>query len=120
MALPIEIDSDTTHPEQWINFYTNDEEDPNFVFRSATGFPFPCMQWHNLTIPLLVRCFTVATHYNALAREWGHPLGEMDAFFHEVKIIHTNRGPEKEGEKMGVVIFYGKVTTLRWDPDRWR
>lgn len=50
-------------------------------------------------------------------REWENPFGDMTWFFQEVKIIHTNRGPEIDGEK--VVFLCGKVATLYWDLDRW-
>lgn len=42
---------------------------------------------------------------------------EMTGFFHEVKIIHTNRGPKKDGENEEVIFFYAKVATLSWDMD---
>jgi hypothetical protein len=77
------------------------------------------MQWHNLTLPIPVQCFTVGTHSWCL-REWEHPLGEMEGFFHKVKINHTNRGPKKEEKRDEVIFFYRKVATLGWDPDRWR
>ena len=44
----------------------------------------------------------------------------MDGFFHEVQVIHNARGNKKEGEKKAITFFYGKTTTLQWDPDRWR
>jgi hypothetical protein len=44
----------------------------------------------------------------------------MNGSYHKVKIMHTNRGPTRDGEKEEVVFFYGKVVTLGWDPDRWR
>lgn len=43
----------------------------------------------------------------------------MTGSFHKVKIIHINRGPQKDGEKEEIIFFYGKVATLRWDPERW-
>lgn len=51
----------------------------------------------------------------------GTLIGEMEGIFHEVKIIHTNRGPKKEGKREPIIFFYGKETTLGWDPDcrRW-
>ena len=63
----------------------------------------------------------MSTHSRCL-REWEHPSGELEGYFHEVKVIHTNRGPKKEGEEAReeVVFFYGKLATLSWDPDRWR
>lgn len=84
----------TTLPGKWIGFYVDEEEDPAFVFCSDNDFAPPCMQWHNLKLPLLVQCYTVGTHSRCL-REWEYPLGEMAGFFHEVKIIHTNKGPKK-------------------------
>ncbi len=54
----------------------------------------------------------------------GPTLGELDSFFHEVKVILTNRGlnGEKENEEKEKknLFFYGKVTTFGRDPDRWR
>ena len=43
----------------------------------------------------------------------------MEGLFHKVKIIHTTRGENKEGKKKSKK-FYDKMTTLRWDPYRWR
>ena len=51
---------------------------------------------------------------------WENPNGRMNGSYYEVKIMHTNRGPIREGVKEEVVFFSGKVATLGWDPDRWR
>jgi hypothetical protein len=48
----------------------------------------------------------VGTHSHCL-REWEHPIKEMASFFHEVKIVHTNKGPKKDDEKEEVIFFYG-------------
>ena len=48
---------------------------------------------------------------------WAH--SEIEGYFRKVKIIHTTRGPKKEGEQK-ISFFYGKLATLGWDPDRWR
>ena len=78
------------------------------------------MQSQHLNLPLSVQCFTVGTHSRCL-REWEKPGGELRGFFHKVKIIHTQRGPKREGEdKEQITFFYGKIATLGWDPDRWR
>ena len=53
----------------------------------------------------------MGTHSRCL-REWENPVGEFEGFFFEVKIIVTNRGPKKEGEKNEVMFFYGKEATL--------
>ena len=66
-----------------------------------------------------MQCYTVGTHSRCL-RVWERPLGEIEGYFHKVKIIHTNRGPKKEGEREKIIFFYGKLATLGWDPDRWR
>ena len=60
----------------------------------------------------------VGTHCRCL-RAWERPLGELEGYFHKVNIIHTIRGPKKEGEKEKINFFYGKLATLGWDPDRW-
>ena len=88
------------------------------MVRCVSEFTPPCFQLHNLTLPIPTKCYTVGT-YSRCLREWEHPEGEVEGFFHEVKIIYTNRGPKKEGEEE-VIFFYGKVATLPWDPDRWR
>lgn len=106
------------HPTQmWIEFYVDGEEDPAFVFWSVTDFAASCMQFYNFKFPLPIRCFTVGTHLWCL-REWEHLLGEMACFFHEVKVIHINRGPKRDGGKEEI-IFYGKVATLSWDAQYW-
>ena len=81
-----------------------------------------CVEWYNLPLPFPVSCYTVGTHSRCL-RVWERALGEMDGFFHEVKVIRTHRGPTGKGEsekKKKILLFYGKVATLGWDPDRWR
>lgn len=55
-----------------------------------------------------------------MPKEWEYPLGELAGFSHEVKIIHTNRGPKKDGEQDKIIFFYGKKATLGWDSDHWR
>ena len=66
-----------------------------------------------------MQCFTVGTHSHCL-RGWEHPTREMSGFFHEVKVIQTNRGPKKDGERKVIIIFYGTVSALSWDPNRLR
>jgi hypothetical protein len=66
-----------------------------------------------------VQCYTVGTHSRCL-NTWEKPIGDMEGLFHKVKIIHTTRGKNKEREKEEIKIFYDKMTTLRWDPYRWR
>ena len=107
----------------WVGLYNNGKEDPEFVIQCTTKFTVSCVQWYNLTLPFPVPCYTVGTHSRCL-RVWERPLGEMDGYFHEVKVIRTYRGPkgkrEEEKEKEEILFFYGKVATLGWDPDRWR
>ena len=43
-------------------------------------------------------------------------IGEIDGFFHEVKVIRTKRGHKKEGDE-NEEILYGKVASLEWDPN---
>ena len=66
-----------------------------------------------------MQCYMVGTHSRCL-RVWERPLGEIEGYFHKFKIIYTNRGPKKEGEREEIIFFYGKIATLGWDPDRWR
>ena len=115
----LDVDSDIILPGKWIGFYTDSDEDPAIVFQSSSNFTPSCMQWHNVTLPFPVQCFTVGT-YSRCLRVWERPLGEIEGFFHEVKVIHTSRGPKREEKKEEVSFFYGKVATLGWDPDRWR
>ena len=115
----LENDTDETYQGKWIGFYVDGGEDPTLVLQCETNSTPPCMQLHHLTLPLPVQCFTVGTHSRCL-RVWEKPEREMVGFFHQVKIIHTNRGPKKEGENEQITLFYGKLATLEWDPDRWR
>lgn len=69
-----------------------------FVVQCVTDFAPHCMQIQHLSLPLMVQCFMVGTHSQCL-REWENPIGNMTSFFHKVKIIYTNRGPKKDGEK---------------------
>jgi hypothetical protein len=117
----LEEDSDSTYAGMWLGLYEEGKEDPVFVVRCVSEFTPSCFQPYNITLFIPAKCFTVGT-YSRCLREWEHPDGDVEGYFHEVKIIHTNRGPKKkEGEeKEEVIFFYGKVTTLPWDPDRWR
>lgn len=74
-----------------------------------------------IILPYLLRCngTRLAPTLDVLERGNGHPLSLRD-FFHIVKVIHTTRGPKKEGEQEEIVFFYGKAASLGWDPDRWR
>jgi hypothetical protein len=115
----LETDEDTAYAGQWLGLYVDGKEDPAIVFRCDKDFTPECLKWYTVTLPFPVQCYTVGT-YSRCLREWEQPLGEMEGFFHKVKIIHTNRGPKKEGEKEPIIFFYGKLATLGWDPDRWR
>ena len=68
------------------------EEDPALMVRCGPEFT-PCI---NLLIP--TTCYTVGTYFRYL-REWEHPIGEFEGYFHEVKVMFTNRGTKKEGEE---------------------
>ena len=115
----LEKDEDTVYPGHWLGFYTQQEEDPVCVFQCVEGFTPVCHQWHNATLPFPMQCYTVGPHSRCL-RVWERPLGEIEGYFHKVKIIHTNRGPKREGEREKISFFYGKLASLGWDPDRWR
>lgn len=114
----LEIDEDTTYAKQWLGSYVDKQEDLAIVFRCDTDFTPVCMQWHNLILPLPMQCLTIGT-YSRCLREWKHPFWEMEGFFHQVKVIHTNRGPKKD-QKKEIIFFFGKLATLRWDPNKWR
>lgn len=89
---------DTTYPGQWVGFYVNMDEDPAIVIRCGEDFAPECFQRKTLTLPLPVQCYTVGTHSRCL-REWEHPQGELEGFFHKVKIIRTKKGPKREKKK---------------------
>jgi hypothetical protein len=55
----LDVDDDTTYPRQWLGFYVEGEEDPAFIFECESDFVPECLQWHNLTLPLPVQCYTV-------------------------------------------------------------
>ena len=115
----LESDEDTVFPGHWLGFYTQGEEDPAFVIRCDKDFTPDCFQRYKFTLPIPVQCYTVGT-YSRCLRTWDRPLGEVEGFFHMVKVIYTTRGPKKEGEQEEIILFYGKLAALRWDPDRWR
>ena len=110
----LESEEDIAYTRQWLGFYVGTKEDPALVFRCGEEFTPECLQRITLTLPLPVQCYTVGTHSRCL-REWERPQGELEGFFHKVKIIHTNRGPKKEGIKEEIIFFYGKLATLGWD-----
>ena len=116
----LEGDEDIAYPGQWLGFYLKDEEDPVCVFQCKMDFKPECLQCHNATLPFPMQCYTIGTHSRCLS-VWERPLGELEGYFHiKVKVIHTDRGPKKEGEKEKIIFFYGKLATLGWDPDRWQ
>ena len=89
------------------------------VFQCKEGFTPECLQWHNATLPFPTQCYTVGTHSRCL-RIWERPLGQVEGYFHKVKVIHTYRRLKKEGEREQIIFFYGNLATLGWDLDRWR
>ena len=115
----LEADEDTAYPRQWLGFYMKDVEDPVCVFQCEEGFTPECLQWHNATLPFPMQCYTVGTHSICLS-VWERPRGEIEGYFHKIKVIHTNRGPKIEGKREEIIMFYGKLATLGWDPGRWR
>ena len=116
----LEKDEDATYQGHWLGFYVEGEEDPALVLRCEEEYKPACMQLQNLVMPPPVQCFTVGMHSRCL-RVWEKPEGELRGLFHKVKIIHTQRGPKREGEnKEQISFFYGKSAALEWDPDRWR
>ena len=78
-----------------------------------------CVEWYNLSLPFPVSCYTVGTHSRCL-RVWERALGEMDGFFHEVKVIRTHRGPTSKGEseKKNKKFSYFMARWLRLDGTR--
>ena len=91
----LEEDSDITYPGKWLSFYEEGKEDPAVVIRCVADFTPPCLQLHNLILPIPTKCYTIGT-YSRCLREWEHPEGEVKGIFHEVKIIHINRGPKRK------------------------
>ena len=110
----LEADEDTAYPGHWLGFYTNGEKDPTFILRCNNDFTPICLQRYDIILPIPVQCSTVGTHSRCL-RTWERPFGEFQGFFYMIKIIHTNRGPKKEGEQEDIIFFYGKKTSLGWD-----
>ena len=94
----LETEEDTAYAGQWLGLYEDGSEDPTLVFNCIDNFTPVCLQWHNVTLSLSVQCFTVGTHLRCL-REWNRPLGEIEGYFHKVKVIHTTRGPKREEKK---------------------
>ena len=115
----LEFEEDTAIPGHWLGLYIQGEEDSAFVIRCDKDFTPACLQRYKLTIPIPTQCYTVGTHSRCL-RTCDRPNGEVEEIFYMVKVIHTNRGPKKEGEQDEIIFFYGKLAFLRWDPDRWR
>ena len=115
----LEEDSNTAYQGQWVGFCTEGEGDPALVIHCTNEFAPTYMQLHHLSLQIPVQCYTVGT-YSRCFREWENPVGDIVGFFHKVKIIHTTRGPKKEGVREEIRFFYGKMATLGWDPDRWR
>ena len=98
-------------PGQWLNFYGTGKDEPAFVFQSGNSFAPPCWQWHNITLPPPVQCFTVGIHSRYL-REWKNIFGKINGIFYDVKIICTNRGPKMEGKKMKLYFSMAKWLPL--------
>ena len=66
-------------------------------------------------MPLSLQYFTISTHSRRLS-ECENPTEDMASFFHKVEIIHTTRGQKKEE----IIFFYGKMASLKWNPNRGR
>ena len=117
----LEEDSDITYPGMWLGLYVEGQEDHAFVVRYGTEFTPSILQFYHISLPISATCYTVGT-YSRCLREWEHPIGEVEGYFYEVKVMFTNRGAKKDGEeeREEVIFFYGKVASLFWDPDRWR
>lgn len=90
-----------------------------FTWIGGRILPLSCMQLHHLFMHLPVQCFMVGTHSRCL-RQWENPTRDMVGFPHEVKIIHTTRGPKRGEVKEEIIFYYGKMATLSWDVDCWR
>lgn len=114
----LEEDGDIAYPGQWLGYYVK-KEDPVCAFQCESDFTPECLQWHNNTLHFPVQCYMMGTHSRCL-KVWERPLGEIESYFHKVKIIHTNIGPKKEGKRKKIIFFYDKLATLGWDPDRWQ
>ena len=107
----LDTKDDKAYTGQWVGFYVVDKEDPVFVLRCGDEFIPECMQKITLTLPLPELCYTVGTHSRCL-RGWENPQGEFEGFFHKIKIIHTHRGPKKDGKREEIIFFYGKLATM--------
>ena len=95
-------------PSQWVWFYYNFVDDPNFMLQCAKDFIPSYRDQCHLTLYNTVKCFTVGTHSRCLI-EWWQPIGDFTGFFHHVKIIHTTRGPKEGNEE--ITFFYGKLAS---------
>lgn len=104
---------------QWLGFYKVGEEDPCFVMKCSKEMNPSGRILHHLSLPLSGECYTVGK-YSRCLNVWRNPSGDFSGFFHHVKIMHTTRGPMRDGVREVITFFYGKEATLRWDPDRWR
>ena len=92
-------DLDTTYVGIWIGLYGEGSEDLILVVQCTSEFTRPCFQYFNVSLPIPVLCFTVGTHSCCL-RAWVRPVhSNIGGIFHEVKIMHTTRGPKKDKEE---------------------
>lgn len=48
------------------------KEDPTFVFESENNFTLECLQWYNITLPIMLQCYSVGLILGALGLENGH------------------------------------------------
>ena len=74
----------------WIGFNKIGEMDLVYVMQCSAIFTLSCMHHDHFSMPLLVKGFTLGTHFRCL-REWENPIGDMVGNFHEVMIIRTTR-----------------------------
>ena len=76
------------------------------MVRCVLEFTPSCLQLYNMSLAIPAKCYTVGT-YSRCLREWEYPIGELEGYFHEVKVNYTNRGAKKEGEEeREEVIFF--------------
>lgn len=115
----LEKNLEATYHSQWLWFYYNSEDNPAFVMQYAND-SIPCGRLqHQVSIPLIVKCFTADTHLRCLS-EWERPTGEFSGFSHQVKIIYVFKGPKENCKQEKIAFFYGKEATMGWNPDCWR
>lgn len=90
----LEKDPKVIHQGQWVGFYCDGADNHAFILQCVEDFIPSRRQQYHLSMPLIVKCFTVGTHSKCLS-EWWWPTWNFTGFFNHVKIMYATKGAQE-------------------------